>query len=73
DRMTGLLLRVSWHGLSAETATEEQHTLAGSLASVWVHELLAMLRGRRTYEQIQRHIEIAATRLLADFPTPPSA
>ncbi|MEV8634006.1 TetR family transcriptional regulator [Streptosporangium sp. NPDC051023] len=72
DRMTGLMLRVSGHGLSPETATEEQCVLAGSLASVWVHELLAMLKGHRTYEQIHRHIEIAATRLLADFPTPPS-
>jgi TetR/AcrR family transcriptional regulator, cholesterol catabolism regulator len=28
---------------------------------------MEMLRGRRTYEQIQRRIEIAAGRLLADF------
>ncbi|WP_271221466.1 TetR family transcriptional regulator [Streptosporangium carneum] len=73
DRMTGLLLRAAGHELSTETATEEQYALAGALASVWVHELLEMLRGRRTYEQIQRRIEIVATRLLADFPTPPSA
>jgi AcrR family transcriptional regulator len=68
DRMAGLLLRVSGNGLTAQSATEEQYALAGSLASVWVHELLEMLRGRRTYEQIQRRIEIAAERLLADFP-----
>lgn len=73
DRMAGLLLRVAGDGLTAETATEEQFALAGSLASVWVHELLEMLRGRRTYEQIQRRIEIAATRLLVDFQPPPSA
>ncbi|MEV7009827.1 TetR family transcriptional regulator [Streptosporangium sp. NPDC051022] len=72
DRMTGLLLRVAGHGLSAETATEEQRALAGALASVWVHELMGMLRGHRTHEQTQRHIEIVAVRLLADFPTPPS-
>lgn len=72
DRMTGLLLRAAGHGLTPETATEEQYALAGSLASVWVHELLGMLRGRRTHEQIQRRLEIAAARLLADFPHPPS-
>ncbi|WP_326825342.1 TetR family transcriptional regulator [Streptosporangium sp. NBC_01756] len=73
DRMTGLLLRVAGDELTAETATEEQFALAGSLASVWVHELLEMLRGRRTYEQIQRRIEIAATRLLADLQPPAPA
>jgi AcrR family transcriptional regulator len=67
DRMAGLILRVSGDGLTAQSATEEQLALAGSLASVWVLELLEMLRGRRTYEQIQRRIEIAAERLLADL------
>ncbi|NUR83987.1 MAG: TetR/AcrR family transcriptional regulator [Nonomuraea sp.] len=67
DRMTGLLLRVSAGGLTSEQASEEQLALAGSLSSVWVHELLEMLRGRRTYEQIQRRIEIAADRLLSDI------
>ncbi|MFD0891154.1 TetR/AcrR family transcriptional regulator, partial [Streptosporangium algeriense] len=72
ERVTGLLLRASGHELDARTATEEQRVLAGSLTSVWVHELLAMLRGQRTYDQIQHRLEITATRLLADFPTPPS-
>ncbi|GIM98464.1 TetR family transcriptional regulator [Planomonospora venezuelensis] len=72
DRMTDLLLRVAGNGITAETATDEQFALAGSLSSVWVHELLEMLRGRRTHEQIQRRVEIAAARLLADFPVPPS-
>ncbi|WP_248958070.1 TetR family transcriptional regulator [Sphaerisporangium perillae] len=67
DRIAVLLLRVSGNGLTAESASEEQFALAGSLASVWVQELLEMLRGRRTYEQIQRRIEIAAGRLLAGF------
>jgi TetR/AcrR family transcriptional regulator, cholesterol catabolism regulator len=66
DRMTGLLLRVSANGLSLDEASEEQLDLAGSLASVWVQELLEMLRGRRTYDQIQRRIETAAARLLTD-------
>ncbi|MER6576294.1 MULTISPECIES: TetR family transcriptional regulator [unclassified Nonomuraea] len=67
DRMTGLLLRVSADGLTVDQAGEEQLDLAGSLASVWVQELLEMLRGRRTYDQIQRRIETAANRLLADI------
>ncbi|GAA0921044.1 TetR family transcriptional regulator [Nonomuraea longicatena] len=67
DRMTGLLLRVSAGGLTLEQATDEQLALAGSLSSVWVHELLEMLRGRRTYDEIQRRIEIAATRLVGDL------
>ncbi|MFI7226870.1 TetR family transcriptional regulator [Nonomuraea angiospora] len=67
ERITGLLLRVSADGLSLEDATEEQADLAGSLASVWVQELLEMLRGRRTYDQIQRRIETAAARLLSDI------
>jgi TetR/AcrR family transcriptional regulator, cholesterol catabolism regulator len=67
DRMAGLLLRVSADGLTVEQASEEQYALVGSLAAIWVQELLEMLRGRRTYEQIQRRIEIAAARLLADF------
>ncbi|MFF4624275.1 TetR family transcriptional regulator [Nonomuraea jabiensis] len=66
ERITGLLLRVSADGLTLEDATEEQADLAGSLASVWVQELLEMLRGRRTYDQIQRRIETAAARLLSD-------
>lgn len=73
DRMAGLLLRVAGDDLTVETATEEQFALAGSLSSVWVHELMEMLRGRRTYEQIQRRIEIAAGRLFSDFQPSPSA
>ncbi|WP_434093987.1 TetR family transcriptional regulator [Nonomuraea pusilla] len=67
DRMTGLLLRVAADGLAFDEATEEQLALAGSLSSVWVQELLEMLRGRRTYEQVQRRIEIASDRLLRDI------
>nr|WP_049556715.1 TetR family transcriptional regulator [Nonomuraea sp. SBT364] len=67
DRMTGLLLRVSADGLDPARASEEQLALAGSLSSIWVQELLEMLRGRRTYDQIQRRIEIASDRLLSDL------
>ncbi|MFE3454394.1 TetR family transcriptional regulator [Nonomuraea sp. NPDC059194] len=63
DRIAGLLLRVA----GGEHTSEDDLVLTGLLASVWVQELLEMLRGRRTHEQIQRRIEIAATRLLSDF------
>ncbi|GLW06204.1 TetR family transcriptional regulator [Microtetraspora sp. NBRC 13810] len=63
ERMAGLLLRVS----TPAPPTEERLALAGSLSAVWVQELLEMLRGRRTHEQVQRRLEIAAGRLLADF------
>nr|WP_245691246.1 TetR family transcriptional regulator [Sinosporangium album] len=67
DRVTGLLLRVAAGGLTTEDATEEQVAVAGSLAGIWVCELLEMLRGRRTHDQVQSRIEIAAARLLIDF------
>ncbi|RBQ15488.1 TetR/AcrR family transcriptional regulator [Spongiactinospora rosea] len=65
DRLAGLLLRVAGGG--DDHPDGERFALAGSLAGVWMHELLEMLRGRRTYEQIQQRIEIAADRLLRDF------
>jgi AcrR family transcriptional regulator len=71
DRLARLLLRVSTEGrVTTEIpgpVLDQQFALTGSLASIWVHELLEMLRGRRTYEQIQQRIEIAADRLLTDF------
>lgn len=67
DRMAGLLLRVATNGRTVDLPAEDQLALTGSLAGVWVQELLEMLRGRRTYEQIQHRIEIAAERLLTGF------
>ncbi|MEU7692474.1 TetR/AcrR family transcriptional regulator [Microbispora sp. SCL1-1] len=67
DRMASLLLRVATEGRTVSLPPEDQLALTGSLAGVWVQELLEMLRGRRTYEQIQHRIEIAADRLLAGF------
>ena len=63
-RMTGIILRVM--GV-ADTATEEQRTLVRSLNSVWVMEMIDLLRGRATPEEIQGRLEMAANRLLADF------
>ncbi|MDF5756406.1 TetR family transcriptional regulator [Spongiactinospora sp. TRM90649] len=69
DRLARLLLRVAVGDRHADTESErpERSALTGALAGVWVHELLEMLRGRRTYEQIQQRMEIVASRLLFDF------
>ncbi|TLP51951.1 TetR family transcriptional regulator [Microbispora triticiradicis] len=67
DRMASLVLRVATGGRTADLPPDDQLALTGSLVGVWVQELLEMLRGRRTYEQIQHRIELAAERLLAGF------
>ncbi|MEU7886857.1 TetR family transcriptional regulator [Microbispora bryophytorum] len=67
DRMASLLLRVATDGRTVSLPAEDQLALTGSLTGVWVQELLEMLRGRRTHEQIQHRIEIAAERLLTGF------
>ncbi|MEU7882133.1 TetR family transcriptional regulator [Microbispora bryophytorum] len=67
DRMASLLLRVATDGRTVSLPADDQLALTGSLTGVWVQELLEMLRGRRTYEQIQHRIEIAAERLLTGF------
>ncbi|WP_327047660.1 TetR family transcriptional regulator [Microbispora sp. NBC_01189] len=67
DRMASLVLRVAAGGSTADLSPDDQLALSGSLVGVWVQELLEMLRGRRTYEQIQHRIELAAERLLAGF------
>jgi AcrR family transcriptional regulator len=64
DRMTELLLRVA-SGITREQVTEEHLVLSHALSSVWAIELLEMLRGRRTYEEMARRLGIAADRLFA--------
>jgi AcrR family transcriptional regulator len=64
DRMAGMLARVADDGTAP---TEEQHVLLRSLSSVWVMEMIEMLRGRGGNEQIQARLEIAAERLIAGF------
>ncbi|MEV0404709.1 TetR family transcriptional regulator [Actinoallomurus sp. NPDC050550] len=65
DRMAGLLARVT--ATDAERGTDESRVLLRSLSSVWVMEMLEMLRGHTTNDEIQVRLEIAAARLLADF------
>lgn len=63
SRMTGMLLRVASEG----EATDEQRTLVGALNSVWVMEMIEILRGHATPEQTHARLEVAAERLLDGF------
>ncbi|MCW2861600.1 MAG: TetR family transcriptional regulator [Actinoallomurus sp.] len=63
DRMAGMLARVAGDGVPHE----EQQILLRSLSSVWVMEMIELLRGRSGNERIQARLEIAAERLLAGF------
>ncbi|MCO5991839.1 TetR family transcriptional regulator [Actinoallomurus rhizosphaericola] len=66
NRMTGMLARVT--GTDADAGEGgESRILLRSLSSVWVMEMIEMLRGHTTNEEIQARLEIAAARLLADF------
>lgn len=61
DRMTGLLAKAALGG----TDDPEQRVLLRSLSSVWVMEMIEILRGHTTNESIQARLEIAAARLLS--------
>ncbi|HEX6468420.1 MAG TPA: TetR family transcriptional regulator [Streptosporangiaceae bacterium] len=70
DRMVGLLLRAAAGpkdaGAAADRAADrERRVLLGALSSMWVMEMIEMLRGHTTTEEIQGRLEIAADRLLA--------
>ncbi|MCO6007638.1 TetR family transcriptional regulator [Actinoallomurus purpureus] len=65
NRMAGLLGRVT--ATEADGEGGESRVLLRSLSSVWVMEMLEMLRGHATNEEIQARLEIAADRLLAGF------
>jgi AcrR family transcriptional regulator len=64
DRMAGMLARVADDGVAPN---EEQQILLRSLSSIWIMEMIEMLRGRGGNERIQARLEIAAERLLAGF------
>jgi AcrR family transcriptional regulator len=64
DRMAGMLARVADDGVAPD---EEQQVLLRSLSSIWIMEMIEMLRGRGGNERIQARLVIAAERLLAGF------
>ena len=70
DRMTGLLLRASATSpADGDTIAEDddRRDAVRALSSAWVMEMIEMLRGHATAEQIQKRLELAADRLLAGF------
>jgi TetR/AcrR family transcriptional regulator, cholesterol catabolism regulator len=67
DRITGLLLQVSSRGDGNEARRSLERSLCNALANVWVCELLEILKGRRTVDQVQPMLELAADRLRRDF------
>jgi hypothetical protein len=50
-----------------DPAGHERWVLLRALSSMWVMEMIEMLRGHTTNEEIQSRLEIAADRLLADL------
>lgn len=67
DRMTGLLLRTSVGRDVDVPGDDRRRVLARSLSSVWIMEMIELLRGHATSDEIQTRLEVAADRLLADF------
>ncbi|MEU1902213.1 TetR family transcriptional regulator [Nocardiopsis dassonvillei] len=43
------------------------YVLVGSLTSVWIFELVEVLKGRRDVDEVERRLQTAAERLLAPF------
>jgi TetR/AcrR family transcriptional regulator, cholesterol catabolism regulator len=64
SRMTSMLLRVSYDNPDNVEPTDEHRVLVGALNSVWVMEMIEMLRGHATADQIQVRLDTAAARLL---------
>lgn len=64
DRVDRLLVHAALGQDSAAEANPDQLDLAYLLQSVWVFELLQLLKGKHTLSQTQRHLELAAERLL---------
>jgi hypothetical protein len=64
-RMSGLLMRAAVTGEVPED--DPKLTLVKSLCSVWIMEMIEMLRGHASADDVQYRLEIAASRLLAEF------
>src|SRR6266545_8129641 len=70
DRMVGFLLRAAADPNEGGAASSdgagggERRVLLGALSSMWVMEMIEMLRGHATNDEIQGRLEVAADRLL---------
>jgi TetR/AcrR family transcriptional regulator, cholesterol catabolism regulator len=53
-------------GGEEDAAGRERRVLLRALSSMWVMEMIEMLRGHTTNDEIQARLEVAADRLLAD-------
>ncbi|MBO2450446.1 TetR/AcrR family transcriptional regulator [Actinomadura barringtoniae] len=67
DRMSRLLLRAAAPPDADVPEDDPRRVLVRSLSSVWTMEMIEMLRGHATADEIQAKLEIAAARLLEDF------
>ncbi|GAB2523533.1 AcrR family transcriptional regulator [Nocardiopsis aegyptia] len=57
-------------GTAAGTSVDRESTgyvLVSSLTSVWIFELVEILKGRRDVDEVERRLHVAAERLLASF------
>ncbi|MFG2090228.1 MULTISPECIES: TetR family transcriptional regulator [unclassified Spirillospora] len=66
DRMTGLLLLAASGPPQDITDDDPRRLVARALAGIWTMEMIEMLRGNATAEEIQARLEISAARLLID-------
>ncbi len=74
-RISDLVWRVATgnlEGAEEEDGTEVDrdstgYVLVGSLTSVWIFELVEVLKGRRDVDEVERRLQTAAERLLAPF------
>ncbi|XVQ12975.1 TetR family transcriptional regulator [Spirillospora sp. CA-255316] len=67
DRMTGMLLRAAAGPGTEIPDGDPRRVVARALSSVWTMEMIEMLRGHATTEEIQVRLEAVAGRLLTDF------
>ena len=67
DRMTGMLLRAAAGAGTEIPAGDSRRVSARALSSVWTMEMIEMLRGHTTADEIQARLETIAERLLTDF------
>jgi AcrR family transcriptional regulator len=66
-RLTGMLLRAAAGPEVSVPEGDPRRVTARALSSVWTMEMIEMLRGHTTTEEIQARLETIADRLLTDF------
>ncbi|WP_229808788.1 MULTISPECIES: TetR family transcriptional regulator [Actinomadura] len=66
DRMTGMLLLAASGRPETFSADDPRRLVARALSGIWTMEMIEMLRGNATAEEIQARLEISAARLLID-------